>query len=117
MLKLVVGSICLISIAMPIAVAIAFDGSKWASQDASTRDWFRNLHAPNGIPCCDYADGHRIEAPDYTELDDGSYDVRLPGGVVHVDKRHVVSGTNRIGYAVYWGVAGMTYCFMPGARG
>ena len=89
---------------------------KWG-QDAATQEWFRGLHAPTGIPCCDYADGNRIEDPDYAELPDHSYDVRLPSGIVHVEPDHVVQGTNRVGYAIYWGRPGATYCFMPGARG
>lgn len=92
---------------------LAFDGKKWASQDAATREWFKGLRSPSGIPCCDTS----VDDPDYHENEDGSYDVFVKGGWAHVDKNHVLSGTNRIGYAVYWGVPGITYCFMPGARG
>lgn len=96
----------------------AFDSEKWGHDDA-TREWFKSLKSPIGIPCCDYSDGTRVEAPDYTENNDGSFEVFVWGRWVHVAKDHVVSASNRIGYAVLWGNAGIdtVYCFMPGARG
>lgn len=96
--------------------ADAFDSEKWGHDDA-TREWFKSLHNQYGIPCCDYADGSRIEAPDYKENDDGSYEVFAHGEWMHVSKEHIIAGSNRVGYAIYWGRPGIVFCFMPGARG
>lgn len=93
------------------------DKPQWENIDPATRDWFRSLRSPSGIPCCDFADGSRIEDPDYKENEDGSYEVFIRGQWIHVDRNHVLIGINRVGYAVYWGVPGITYCFMPGAGG
>lgn len=91
---------------------------KWG-HDPETSQWFRGLKNPIGTPCCDYADGSRIEDPDYRENDDGSYDVFARGAWVNIDRQHIVTGTNRIGYAIlWWGLAAeKPYCFMPGSRG
>lgn len=99
--------------------ALAVDGPKWANQDPATRDWFRNLHSPSGFPCCDYVDGNRVDDPDYMENPDGSYDVTVNGKTFHVPVEKVVTATNRIGYAIFWGKPELdaVYCFMPGARG
>ncbi len=123
---------CLAALLVIIAVAIAMlllvlgmrahaagDAQKWG-HDSETSDWFRNLHNPGGFPCCDYADGNRIEDPDYSENEDGSYEVNVAGrGSVHVPKEKVVTATNRVGYAIIWWnpSAPDPYCFLPGARG
>ena len=93
---------------------------KWG-HDPDTSAWFKSLKNQLGTPCCDYADGTRIEDPDYRENDDGSYEVNVPerGGWKHVDRDRVVRATNRIGYAVIWWSKGSEnpWCFMPGAGG
>ena len=100
-------------------LVLIFDGPRWASQEPSLREWFRGLRSPSGFPCCDYADGNRIEDPDYAENIDGSYDVTVSGKLLHVPRDKVVTATNRIGYAIFWGRPDhdFVYCFMPGARG
>lgn len=110
--------ICL-SLLLSATAANAFDGPKWANQDDSTREWFRGLKNPNGTPCCDYADGNRVEDPDYHENDDGTYEVTVGLKTFHIDKQHIVQATNRVGYAILWGRPDydMIYCFLPGARG
>lgn len=92
--------------------------SKWG-HDEATSEWFRNLHSPQGFPCCDYADGTRIEDPgDYHENNDGSYDVKVGTEWVHVPKERVVTVPNRVGYAILWMSPDTmnVFCFMPGAR-
>ena len=91
--------------------------SKWG-HDPATSEWFRSLRSPRGFSCCDYADGTRIEAPDYHENNDGSYDVQARGQTVHIPPEKIVQGTNRVGYAIlWWGAGPEPYCFLPGARG
>ena len=99
-------------------ILIAGPPEQWGHDDA-TSQWFRNLRSPRGFPCCDYADGTRVEDPEYKENDDGSYEVFARGQWVHIDKENVVDGTNRVGYAIlWWGKdAPKPYCFLPGARG
>lgn len=99
--------------------AAAIDGPKWANQSPELRDWFNSLRSPNGFPCCSFADGTKVDDPDYRENPDGSYEVNVNSMWVHVDKDKVLEGTNKIGYAVFWGhpERDLIYCFMPGARG
>jgi hypothetical protein len=40
-------------------VSPTFDDGRFENVDPETRDWFRSVRAPSGIPCCDMADGHR----------------------------------------------------------
>ena len=54
--------------------AHAFDSSKWG-HDAATSEWFRSLKNSSGESCCDYADGVRLEAPEWRELEDHSFEV------------------------------------------
>jgi hypothetical protein len=98
--------------------AYAFDSEKWG-HDAATSEWFRSLRAPNGIPCCDYADGVRIEDPDWRENQDGSYAVFAKGQWHAIDKDHIITATNRVGYAIVWWPEHWDHpsCFLPGARG
>lgn len=100
--------------------AAAGPSERWG-HDEETSAWFRGLRSGTGTPCCDYADGNRIDDPDYTENDDGSYEVNVPsrGGWHHVDKMRIVKGTNRVGYAIVWWspASPEPYCFLPGSRG
>lgn len=124
------GALAALLLFMAFAIAVVFivlgtarvwsagSSEKWG-HDPATSQWFRNLRSPRGFPCCDYADGTRIEDPDYMENDDGSYEVNARGGWVHIDKERVVDGTNRVGYAILWWGMGspQPYCFLPGSRG
>jgi hypothetical protein len=98
--------------------APGFDSQKWGD-DAVTREWFRSLRSAVGIPCCDYADGVRIEDPDWRENEDGSYSVFARGGWQRIEKNQLVPGRNRIGYAILWWPEHWDHpsCFLPGARG
>ena len=98
--------------------ASAVDNGQWG-HDPATSEWFKSLHNPNGLPCCDYTDGTRIEDPaSWRDNKDGSYEVFARDQWVHVPKEKVVTAINRVGYAILWwapGVAG-PYCFLPGTR-
>ena len=54
--------------------ADAFDSPKWG-HDAATSEWFRSLKNSRGESSCDYVDGVRLEAPEWRELEDHSYEV------------------------------------------
>lgn len=94
------------------------DRGQWG-HDAATSEWFKSLRAPNGIPCCDYADGVRLEDPEWRENPDGSYSVFAKGEWRMIDKDHVITTSNRVGYAILWWPEHWDHpsCFMPGARG
>ena len=38
--------------------AAGFDNGGWGDVPPQVRAWFKSVKAPNGIPCCDIADGH-----------------------------------------------------------
>jgi len=84
--------------------------------DPAKRGWFRGVHSPHGVPCCDVADGHRT-----------SYDIRSDGYWVPIDGEWrkvpddsiVYNAGNPVGEAVVWWVkqGENTYyirCFVPG---
>lgn len=96
--------------------------SKWG-HDEDTQQWFRGLKNPLGTPCCDYADGSRVEDVDWRgPNEDGSYDVKWGNLWIHVNKDHIVQGNNKVGYAILWRSPAMepneqgsgVYCFLPG---
>jgi hypothetical protein len=101
------------------AAAIAFDRGQWG-HDGATSAWFRSLRNGNGTPCCDYADGTRIEDPDWRELENGAYEVFAAGRWVTISPDRVVDPDGRrVGYAILWWPDGWPEpsCFLPGARG
>ena len=102
-----------------IYVYAAGDSSKWG-HDPDTSNWFKSLKNGNGTPCCDYADGTRLEDPgDYKRNDDGSYEVNVDGQWLHVEKERVLQGSNRVGYAILWRMVGpphTVWCFLPGVE-
>jgi hypothetical protein len=55
--------------------AFAFDNGQYQNVPPEIRAWFKGVIAPNGVPCCDIADGHRTEY-DFRE---GAYWVPIEG--------------------------------------
>lgn len=98
--------------------AYAIDRGQWG-HDPATSEWFRSLKNGHGTSCCDTTDGVRIDDPDWRENDDGTYSVFARGAWRTIDRDHVVTATNRVGYAVLWWPEHWNYpsCFLPGARG
>jgi hypothetical protein len=98
--------------------AYAFDSEKWGA-DAATRQWFKSLRNGNGLSCCDFADGARIEDPDWRELDDGSAEVFAKGAWHVIPPDKVLKGTNRVGYPILWWPNNWPEpsCFLPGSKG
>lgn len=99
-------------------ILAAGPADKWR-HDPATQEWFKSLQNGYGTSCCDYADGSRVEDPDWRQNDDGSYSVVWKGQWIKLDPKRVLQGTNRVGYAILWGNPSVDqpYCFLPGARG
>ena len=98
-------------------VAVAFDNGQYGDVPANIRSWFKSVRSPQGVPCCDVADGHRT---DYEMRTDG-YWVPISGEMRHVPAEAVVHNAgNPVGEAIVWyvqqGGAGSLYirCFVPG---
>ena len=96
--------------------AVAFDNGQYADAPANVRSWFKSVRSPQGVPCCDMADGHRT---DYEMRSDG-YWVPIDGEMRHVPPDAVVyNAGNPVGEAVVWYVRQGTNpyfirCFVPG---
>jgi hypothetical protein len=94
--------------------ALAFDNGQYDDIPADIRAWFRNVLAPNGVPCCDISDGHRTEY----DVRNGAYWVPIEGEWVLVPERAVLRNVgNPVGQAVVWYVhhrgAIIISCFVP----
>ena len=82
-------------------------------------EWISGLTDQRGGTCCDYADGSRLEDPDW-EYDGTTYKVRLEKMWYTVPEKAVVKDTNRLGFAIVWrfqDAEGRWFirCFLPGA--
>jgi hypothetical protein len=96
------------------SAAVAFDNGRYDDMPADIRAWFRNVLAPNGLPCCDISDGHRT---DY-DMRNGAYWVPVDGKWMIVPERAVIRGArNPVGQAVVWYVrrqgSVVISCFVP----
>jgi hypothetical protein len=106
-----------LSLATTVALsgaALAFDNGRYDDMPADIRAWFRNVLAPNGLPCCDISDGHRT---DY-DIRNGAYWVPIDGEWTIVPERAVIRGArNPVGQAVVWYVRQhdriAINCFVP----
>jgi hypothetical protein len=100
-----------------VVPAAAFDSTQWG-HDTATGEWFRSLHNKNGTSCCDTADGVRLEDPEWRENQDGTYEVFVHDKWHMIEPDHVLTGSNRVGYAIVWWPMGMSKptCFLPGGR-
>lgn len=94
--------------------AIASDTGQHESVPPDIRAWFKAVTAPNGVPCCDLADGHRT---DY-DFREGAYWVPIEGQWMAVPERAVIRDLgNPVGQAVVWYVhhrgSSIISCFVP----
>ena len=98
--------------------AYAFDNKDWG-HDPETSMWFKSLRNSNNEGCCDYADGVRIEDPEWRQLEDETYEVFAHNKWNKINPNYVLRGTNRVGYPILWWPPGLDHptCFLPGARG
>ncbi len=66
------------------------------------RAWFKGVHSPAGVPCCDISDGHRTEY----DVRAGAYWVPINGLWWQVPEKAIVRNAgNPLGEAVVWYVS------------
>ena len=107
-------ALLLVCAAALTSTALAFDNGQYEDVPPHIRSWFKNVLAPNGVPCCDISDGHRTE---YDERN-GAYWVPIEGEWMMVPERAVIRDVgNPVGEAVVWYVhhrgAIIISCFVP----
>jgi hypothetical protein len=114
----VTGTVAAFIIALTIVAAPAHDtGQIPPDVPDHIRSWFKSVKSPNGIPCCDIADGHRTT---WRGTKDGDYEVPIDDEWVPVPPEAVIyNAGNPVGEAVVWYVRyadGSYYirCFVPG---
>jgi hypothetical protein len=106
--------------------AFVADIGRWGDVSPTVRAWFKSVRSPQGVPCCDVADGHRT---DY-ELRPTGYWVPVPElppsryNWMQVPPEAVVHNAgNPVGEAVVWYARQTTSegratfhirCFVPG---
>jgi hypothetical protein len=94
--------------------AFAFDNGQYENVPPDIRAWFKGVVAPNGVPCCDIADGHRTEY----DFRGGAYWVPIEGEWMPVPDHAIIRDRgNPVGEAVVWYVhhrGGIIIsCFVP----
>jgi hypothetical protein len=94
--------------------AHAVDRGQFGDVPDDIRAWFKGVHSPNGVPCCDIADGHRT----VYDVRAGSYWVPIDGVWWRVPERAIVRNAgNPLGEAVVWYVSVRgnieIRCFVP----
>jgi hypothetical protein len=94
--------------------AFAFDNGQYENVPPDIRAWFKGVVAPNGVPCCDMADGHRTEY----DFRGGAYWVPIEGEWMPVPAHAIIRDRgNPVGEAVVWYVhhrGGIIIsCFVP----
>jgi hypothetical protein len=108
-LRLVLGIVALCT------PALAHDNGQYKDVPADIRAWFKSVKSPQGIPCCDIADGHRT---DY-DMRENNYWVPIEGKWMQVPPEAVLKDLgNPTGDAVVWyslyGETVYIRCFVPG---
>jgi hypothetical protein len=99
----------------------AVDNGQYGDVPDDLRSWFKSVRSPNGVPCCDIADGYRIPADLREPADENGsfYWVLIAGQWRNVPKGAVVhSAGNPLGEAITWYVAQgadnyYIRCFVP----
>ncbi len=94
--------------------ALAFDNGQYENVPPDIRAWFKAVVAPNGVPCCDMAAGHRTEY----DFRGGAYWVPIEGEWMAVPDRAIIRDRgNPVGEAVVWYVRHrgsiVISCFVP----
>lgn len=114
-------AVCLIALIMLIAGmhrANARDPDGRYAQ-SPLKNWFQSLKSKSGIPCCDTADGLRLEDVDWESTGE-SYRVRIEGKWYDVPEEARIEQPNKFGPAIVWPYKDATgkiqvRCFIPGA--
>ena len=100
-----------------ISLAQARDDGRYAQ--SPLKNWFNSLKNQTGVPCCDTADGRRIDDADVEMKPDGYY-VRVDGVWYPVPPDAVINVPNRAGVPIVWPFVDQKgkmqiRCFIPGA--
>lgn len=82
--------------------ASAFDNGQYKDVPPDIRNWFKSVRSPNGIPCCDIADGRRtVWRP--ASIPPGGYEVFVDGEWLPVPPEAIVLGArNPTGDSIVW---------------
>src|SRR6185369_589341 len=99
--------------------ALARDDGRYAQ--SPLKQWFNSLKSKNGVPCCDTADGQRLEDVDW-EARDGRYRVRIDGQWYDVPPEAMIDSENKVGVPMAWPTKDQNgkiqiRCFLRGAEG
>jgi hypothetical protein len=128
--RILVGCLLLV-IASPVSARWQNVAEEWQpkldrlspEEQGRVKSWFKSVRAPNGVPCCDWADGHPTESdprddnhywiPDPIHLEEPRQWIQVPSEAVLYDVG------NPVGEAVVWWVqqgsdAVHIRCFVPG---
>ena len=107
-MRIILGIIFLVSVVMRAVAGGHIDDPNHA--------WFEHQRNSAGKPCCEIADGHRVDDADWKSDGAGHYQVRLDGKWIPVPDAAVINPHDRpIDYAVVWIWHGEILCFMPGS--
>jgi glucose dehydrogenase len=91
---------------------------QYAQVSPVMQQWFQGLKSPRGIPCCDTADGHRLDDADVRTAD-GRWQVRIGGAWRDVMEEQTLSVPNKFGQPIVWYMGTeldpRITCFLPGA--
>ena len=80
--------------------ALAHDDGQYAA-DPAMHAWINSLRGGNGIPCCDVADGQRLDDVDWG-THAGHFWVIIEGGRYRVPDEAVITAPNKAGFAIVW---------------
>ena len=90
-----------VAILMIVGHALAFDNGQYGDVPDNIRSWFKSVRSPNGVPCCDIADGHSTTWDKHPG--DDRYWVPINGEWIPVPPEAVVyNAGNPTGEAVVW---------------
>lgn len=92
----------LLLLLLPSCVLARDDNSgRWDGNSPAVREWFKSVRSPQGVPCCDIADGHRTTWE--KRVGDDRYWVPIEGRWTSVPVEAVVQNAgNPTGEAIVW---------------
>ena len=88
------------AVALALAMLPVVDHGQYADIPDSLRQWYKGVKAPNGVPCCDMADGHSTA---WEMRADGHYWVPINGEWYQVPSEAVIRNAgNPTDSAIVW---------------
>ena len=86
-------------LALPLSTpALAHDNGRFGNVPPDVRTWFKAVKSPNGIPCCEIADGD----PTDHDMRENQYWASINGEWMVVPAETVVDNEDPTGQAVVW---------------